>query len=204
MMRWWSAGWSLLAAAAAVAVSVAVVLVVHRQAEPPISVDAARVHADVAVMPNRQVAAYLRAHGITHAALRRGGGTAVVVHATWTAVRPAHGAHYEVFLAGGRCRAGVLDSYAGVPDGAGSLGLDGRWAARLEQTPGLAADAGRASLAQSLAVPASYGGVWAVGRVLDACVTGPSPVLPHAVDDPQPVVGVGLATRDHVWWLTRA
>lgn len=210
MVRWWSAARSLLVAAVVVAAAMLAVAVVHRHGEPPISPEAARVRADVTVMPNPQVASFLRAQGVTGAALRVGGGTAVVAHVTWTPVRPAEDARYEVFLAGGQCRAGVFDSYAGVPDGAASLGFDGRWNDRLERTVWLRADAavrtggGYDSVAQSVSVPASYGGVWAVGRVIDGCAVSETPALPHAVADPQPVVGVGLTTRDRIWWLTRA
>lgn len=209
MLRWWSARSPLVVAAVVVAVSVAVLLIRDASAEPSIAAGAAHLRADVTTMPNRQVGAYLRSHGVRRAALRIGGGTAVVAHLSWAPLRPARGARYEVFLAGGRCQPGRLDSYAGVPAGVGSLGFDSSWNTRLQHTPGLRADAeqrledgGFTSFAQTVSVPASYGGVWVVGQVLDACaVTSVDQPVP-TVTDPRPVFGVGLTSPGHTWWLT--
>ena len=210
MPGWLRSRWALLVGLLAVGVAVAVVVSRDVWDDPP-PLTAAEAHptADVDVMPNRAVPAFLRAQGVRPQRLRMGGGTAVVAHLTWKQLRPAGDNRYEVLLAGNACQPGAIDSVLGVPVDDASLGFDSGWNDRLQDTPWLRGDADRrtdegyTNDAQIASVPASYDDVWIVGRVLDACGVDESQQFARPVTDPDPVVGVALTTGDRIWWVDR-
>ena len=209
MPGWLRSRWALLVAALVVAVPVVLLQLRDGSTDPPLTVAEAHPAADVHVMPNHAVSAFLRARGVRPDGLRVGGGTAVVAHLTWKPLRSADNNRYEVLYAGDHCQPGAVDSVLGVPEQDASLGFDGFWNDRIADTPWLQGDADRktdagyTNDAQFASVLASYGDVWVVGRILDACDLTESDGFARPVRDPQPVVGVALTTGDRIWWVTR-
>ena len=209
MPGWLRSRWQLMLAALVIAVPVLVVWLHDRSADPPLTAAQSHPAAEVHVMPNRAVPRFLRAQGVKPQNLRIGGGTAVVAHLTWAPLRPAADNRYDVLLAGNGCQAGLIDSVIGAPVRDASLGFSSSWNDRLERTPWLRGDVereqegGDITDAQIASVPASYGAIWVVGRIVDVCGVTEEGQAPRAVADPAPVVGVALTTGDRIWWVDR-
>lgn len=184
------------------------ITVTRGAASAPVSVQDAHLSGDVWVMPEKQVAAFLRARGVADPNANPNPlGTAVVGRVSWTPHKGAAGDRFTVLLGDDRGGAGVIRQVLGPPESDVSLGSGSMWDATTSAQRWLRADGsvqrdgGYTSYGQFASVPTSWSGdVWYVAQVLDVA-TGAQ--VPPAALDPSPVVGVALSTGDRVWWLHR-
>ena len=175
-------------------------------ASAPVSVKDAHLSGGVWVMPEKDVVAFLRQHGVTDpSANPYPSGTAVVGRVSWAPHRGAAGDRFTILVGDDRGGAGVIRQVLGPPESAVSLGSGSMWDATTEAQRWLRADGpvqrdgGHTGYGQFASVPTTWSGdVWFVGQVLDVSA-GAS--IPPAAVDPSPVVGVALSTGDRVWWL---
>jgi hypothetical protein len=183
-----------------------VVAATRGSAAAPVSQGDAHLSGDVWVMPESQVAAFLREHGVADPSPNPyPTGTAVVGRVSWAAHRGGAGDRFTILLGDRRGGAGAIRQVLGPPErdvtlGSGSM-WDGTTSAHdwLRGSGAVQHDGGYTSFGQFASVPTTWSGdVWYVGQVLD--VQGRNPV---PTSDASPVVGVALSTSDRVWWVRR-
>ena len=179
-----------------------------RLASPPVEAEAAGLSGDVWVMPEKDVPAFLRGHGVADPLAKPyPSGTAVVGRVSWTAHSGDQQDRFTVLLGDQRGGIGVIERVVGLPDGDVTLGSGSMWDDTVASHEWLRGDrpvrqgAGWTDYVEFASVPTTWtGDVWFVGHVLQAPNPPSEPVRAGA---PDPVVGVALSTGSRVWWVRR-
>lgn len=199
---------SLLVALLLVLGAWAAVALPSRLASPPVEPEAAGLSGGVWVMPERDVGAFLRTHGVVdpNAGPTRSG-TAVVGRVSWAPHPGGDQDRFTILLGDERGGAGVIERVVGLPEGQVSLGSGSMWNETVKTHDWLRGNrpakvaGGWTDYSIFASIPTTWSGdVWFIGHVVDVATSERSQVR---VDSPLPVVGVALTTADRVWWLRR-